>query len=138
MSDRNVTPNTATSSRDRLQEIRARLDLAGTWSADGPDNAHFVKHAPSDIAWLLRQLENERADNALHEDDIHDLRDQVNALWDIVAEQDVPNVLGVYAERLEAQRVMRRGRIAAHGDPMTNYWGGWRAGNVTIEEVTDA
>lgn len=38
---------------NRIDEIRARLDLAGTWSADGPDNAHFVAHAPSDIAWLL-------------------------------------------------------------------------------------
>lgn len=42
---------------DRLQKIRERLDLAGTWSADGQDNAHFVEHAPADIAWLLEQVE---------------------------------------------------------------------------------
>lgn len=42
---------------DRLQEIRARLDLAGTFSVDGPDNSHFIAHAPADIAWLLAEVE---------------------------------------------------------------------------------
>jgi len=40
---------------DRLQEIRARLDLAGTFSVDGPDNSHFIAHAPADMAWLLER-----------------------------------------------------------------------------------
>jgi len=46
---------------DRLTEIRARLDLAGTWSADGMDNAHFVDHAPADISWLLDEVERLRS-----------------------------------------------------------------------------
>lgn len=46
----------------RLEEIRARLDLAGTWSADGPDNADFIDHAPADIAWLLDEVERLRGE----------------------------------------------------------------------------
>lgn len=50
---------------DRLQEIRARLDLAGTFSVDGPDNSHFIAHAPADIAWLLGEVERLRRDDSV-------------------------------------------------------------------------
>lgn len=50
---------------DRLQEIRARLDLAGTFSVDGPDNSHFIAHAPADIAWLLAEVERLRRDDSV-------------------------------------------------------------------------
>lgn len=49
---------------DRLQEIRARLDLAGTFSVDGPDNSHFIAHTPADIAWLLDEVERLERENA--------------------------------------------------------------------------
>lgn len=81
MSDRNVTPNTATSSEDRLTEIRARLDAASpgpngrmsrvmptpqpwgpplTYEVDKP-NADLIAHAPGDIAYLLDRVEKYRA-----------------------------------------------------------------------------
>lgn len=48
---------------DRLQEIRARLDLPGVWAAAGPQNAEFIDHAVGDIAWLLAEVERMRTEN---------------------------------------------------------------------------
>lgn len=45
---------------DRLQEIRARLDLPGVWAAGGPQNREFIDHAVGDIAWLLGEVERLR------------------------------------------------------------------------------
>ena len=126
---------------DRLEEIRARLDAAtpGPWADDhkswcvwapnhdlneredrclvaevgcGPDT-DLIAHAPADIAWLLRQLENERADNALHEEDIFDLRDQVNAAMDTIHHlagngQQYEWAMDYYAQRVKKQRQTRR------------------------------
>lgn len=41
--------------RDRLKEIRARLDGL-SWVGD-----EFIAHAPVDIAWLLAEVEELRA-----------------------------------------------------------------------------
>lgn len=45
---------------DRLQEIRARLDLPGVWAAAGPQNSEFIDHAVGDICWLLGEVERLR------------------------------------------------------------------------------
>lgn len=87
---------------DRLTEIRARLNSL-SWVGD-----EFIAHAPADIAWLLDELTRERADHAADVQDIYDLRDQVNALWDIVYEQDVPGVMDLYGKRVEEHRRTRR------------------------------
>lgn len=102
---------------DRLTEIRARLDAATNEvaSAFGARTASdiFLDHAPADIAWLLRKVANERADNALHEDDIYDLRDQVNAAMDTIHHltgngQQFEWAMDYYAKRVKKQRKTRR------------------------------
>ena len=50
---------------DRLQEIRARLEVALDYSVQWPDHkpgtlAEFIAHAPADIAWLLGEVERLR------------------------------------------------------------------------------
>ena len=95
MSYRNVTPNTATSSQDRLTEIRARLDAAtpGPWerhpsepwiyvrrgpftvniigtqlrAAQQHGDADLIAHAPADIAWLLAEVERLEKRVAMYE-----------------------------------------------------------------------
>lgn len=47
-----VTPNTATSSRERLSEIRARLDAAANEAIRAEE-----WDAAADIAWLLEQVD---------------------------------------------------------------------------------
>ena len=122
---------------DRLAEIRARLDAAtpGPWhwgrnesesfcwimrshGAYGQydhhadtrttDDAHFIAHTPADIAWLLTELSARDSDV----EDIYDLRDQVNALWDVVhvlaTDDGVAQAQAHYTERLEAHRNARR------------------------------
>lgn len=56
---------------DRLQEIRARLDVAQGYRVEWPDHtpgtlAEFIAHAPADIAWLLDELDIEHASAAYY------------------------------------------------------------------------
>jgi len=121
---------------DRLAEIRARLDAAtpGPWSTyresgdwgschtDGTttitvysdrdggyvSDQQFIAHAPADIAWLLTELSIRESDVK----EIYDLRDQVNALWDVVhvlaTDDGIAQAQAHYTERLQAQRNARR------------------------------
>ncbi len=64
-------------------------------------------HAPADIAWLLTELSIRDADV----EEIYDLRDQINALWDVLHAHgagDVNKWREFYVERLEAHRNGRR------------------------------
>ena len=118
MSDRNVTPNTATSSQDRLTEIRARLASVESrnWFAEWEEVARpgcvddvFIAHAPADIAWLLSELALRDCDT----EDIYDLRDQVNAGMDTIHHlagngQQFEWAMDYYAQRVKKQRQTRR------------------------------
>jgi len=76
-------------------------------------DADLIAHAPADIEWLLAENYRLQMSNEIHKEDvaeIYDLRDQVNALWDIVYEQDVPGVMDLYGKRVEEHRRTRRGR----------------------------
>ena len=110
---------------DRLQEIRARLDAAtpGEWPVGTlvpyllPSDADFIAHAPDDIAWLLDQLTIQQADNKADVEEIYALRDEVNALWDVVCDlvgnngDDIDDVSKYFLKRLAIQKEMRTGNL---------------------------
>jgi hypothetical protein len=89
---------------DRLAEIHARLNA---WHKDPQATALDLYFSPADIAWLLTELSARDSDV----EDIYDLRDQVNALWDVIHAQgagDTGRWTALYEERLEVQRDTRR------------------------------
>lgn len=63
---------------DRLQEIRARLEVAQDYRVEWPDHkpgtlAEFIAHAPADIACLLAELDARDERIALLRTEVSDL-----------------------------------------------------------------
>lgn len=123
---------------NRINEIEARLEAAdcGPWAryeneyriiALDPNDSKFaydiadvyssyadadlIAHAPSDLRYLLSEIKWERS---VMEDEVFDLRDQINALWDILWSltdgNKVDEISDLYLKRVAIQKEMRTGR----------------------------
>lgn len=102
---------------DRIDSIRERVEfLNEMWDGRIP---------LEDIEWLLDKLDEAhkmyyrmRSDYELDKDEIYRLRDEVNALWDVVwsltnSNEEIDKASEFFLERYNIQKEMRTGRRAA-------------------------
>ena len=105
---------------DRIDIIRERLEMTRDFMLPA-----IPTPALNDIKWLLDKLDEAhkmyyqmRSDYEMDKEEIYRLRDEVNALWDVVwsltnGDEEVDKASEFFLERYNVQKVMRTGeRIA--------------------------
>jgi hypothetical protein len=113
---------------DKIKEIKTRIDAGQGWPGWCPARSNLdhenecplclmYTNAPADIAWLLDQLTIQQVDNTTDVEEIYELRDEINALWDVVNDlagnggDDMDDVLKLYAKRVKVHTENRRSSL---------------------------
>ena len=110
---------------NKIKEVKTRIDAGQGWPGWCPARSNLdhenecplclmYTNAPADVNWLLDELYMECAEHEEDLQEIYSLRDEINALWDVVNDlagnggDDMESVLKLYAKRVKIHREDRK------------------------------